>query len=41
MPTDNFQIVGKINDIETIATHHSIRVLSFLQKLTATVAGAS
>ena len=32
MPTDNFQILGKIGEIETIATRHSIRVLSFLQK---------
>lgn len=32
MPTNNFQIVGKIADRETIAVRHSIRVLNFLQK---------
>jgi hypothetical protein len=41
MPTNNFQIVGQIADSETIAVRHSIRVLNFLQKLTATVAGVS
>ena len=32
MPSDNFQIVGKIVDIEIIAVKHSIRDLEFLQK---------
>ncbi len=32
MPTNNFQIVGRIEEIEIIAVRHSIRVLDFLQK---------
>ncbi|HKP73567.1 MAG TPA: hypothetical protein VJT82_11555 [Pyrinomonadaceae bacterium] len=32
MPTDNFQIVGKIAHVEIIAVRHSIHVLNFLQK---------
>lgn len=31
MDYDNFRVVGKIEDVETIAVRHSIRVLSFLQ----------
>ncbi|HVF48789.1 MAG TPA: hypothetical protein VNA19_01805 [Pyrinomonadaceae bacterium] len=31
MTRDNFQIVGKITDIEVIAVQHSIRVLEFLR----------
>lgn len=31
MPSDNFQIVGKITEIELIAVRHSIRILEFLQ----------
>ncbi len=32
MPTDNFQIVGQVGEIEIIAVQHSIRILNFLQK---------
>ena len=32
MDYDNFQVVGKIEDVERIAVHHSIRVLDFLQR---------
>jgi hypothetical protein len=31
MAGDNFQVIGKITEIETIAVRHSIRVLEFLQ----------
>jgi hypothetical protein len=31
MARDNFQIVGRITEIEVIAVQHSIRVLEFLQ----------
>ncbi len=32
MPRDNFQIIGRIEDIQTIAVKHSIRVLKFLER---------
>jgi hypothetical protein len=32
MPADNFQIIGTIEQVETIAIHHSIRDLDFLQR---------
>ncbi len=32
MDYDNFQVVGKIEEVETIAVRHSIRVLDFLQR---------
>ncbi len=32
MTQDNFEIVGRIAEIEVIAVRHSIRVLDFLQK---------
>ena len=33
MPADNFQIVGRIVEIEIIAVRHSIRELKFLESL--------
>ncbi|MGA9996601.1 MAG: hypothetical protein WBP93_14385 [Pyrinomonadaceae bacterium] len=33
MPTDNFQIVGKIVEVEIIAIRHSIRELKFLERM--------
>ncbi len=32
MMQDNFQIVGRIEEVEVIAVRHSIRVLGFLQQ---------
>jgi hypothetical protein len=32
MDEDNFQIVGRIENVETIAVRHSIHVLKFLQR---------
>lgn len=32
MPADNFQIIGHIERVETIAIRHSIRELGFLQR---------
>ncbi|HVF28713.1 MAG TPA: hypothetical protein VM943_10760 [Pyrinomonadaceae bacterium] len=31
MPSDNFQIIGKIESIEVIAVRHSIHILDYLQ----------
>ncbi|MDQ3684354.1 MAG: hypothetical protein M3430_01965 [Acidobacteriota bacterium] len=31
MPSNNFQIVGKIENVEVIAVHHSIHILNYLQ----------
>jgi hypothetical protein len=32
MPTDNFEIVGRIKHIEVIAVRHPIRILDFLKQ---------
>lgn len=32
MSEENFRVVGRIEDVETIAVRHSIRVLDFLQR---------
>jgi hypothetical protein len=32
MDEDNFQVVGRIENVETIAVRHSIRILEFLQR---------
>lgn len=33
MPTNNFQIIGSVEDVEIIAIRHSIRDLRFLERL--------
>ena len=33
MPTNNFQVIGKIESVEIIAVRHSIRDLNFLQRM--------
>ena len=32
MDEDNFQVVGRIENVETIAVRHSIHVFKFLQR---------
>lgn len=41
MPTDNFQIVGKIVEVEIIAVRHSIRELKFLESMYGKGAGVN
>ena len=33
MPTNNFQVVGPIEDVEIVAIKHSIRDLRFLERM--------